>query len=66
MSMANPVVHFEIIGKDPKTLEAFYRQAFDWNMEPSSGAGVDSYTLVHAQAGGHGIDGGPRRRPRSR
>lgn len=31
--MANPVVHFEVIGKDASTLTKFYGDAFDWQMQ---------------------------------
>jgi len=56
--MANPVVHFEIIGNDAKTLQKFYKEAFDWHIDPSSAAvGAKNYGLVHAKAG-VGIDGG--------
>ena len=41
--MPNPVVHFEVIGKDGKKLQDFYQKAFDWKMEP---AGPD-YMMVH-------------------
>jgi len=55
--MGNPVVHFEVIGKDPQALQAFYQQAFDWQIEPSSGAGGVDYRLIHPKVPG-GIDGG--------
>jgi uncharacterized protein len=56
--MANPVVHFEVIGKDAKALQNFYQQAFDWQIEPvSSGAGVTDYAMVHPQID-DGINGG--------
>jgi uncharacterized protein len=29
--MANPVVHFEIIGKDASRLRSYYRDLFGWN-----------------------------------
>jgi uncharacterized protein len=47
--MPHPVVHFEIISKDPVTLNAFYREAFDWNIpaEPvAGGTGVPDYYMV--------------------
>jgi uncharacterized protein len=47
--MPHPVVHFEIIGKDPAALGAFYREAFDWTIpeQPvAGGAGVPNYYLV--------------------
>jgi hypothetical protein len=54
--MGNPFVHFEVIGKDAKALQSFYRQAFDWEVgEPMEG--LNNYAT--AQPHGHvGIDGG--------
>jgi uncharacterized protein len=31
--MANPVVHFEIVGKDASKLTKFYGDAFDWQLQ---------------------------------
>jgi len=31
--MPNPVVHFEVAGKDPAALTAFYGKAFGWEMQ---------------------------------
>lgn len=31
--MTNPVVHFEIIGKDGKNLRAFYKKLFGWSID---------------------------------
>jgi predicted enzyme related to lactoylglutathione lyase len=56
--MGNPVVHFEIMGKDAKTLQEFYKQAFDWQIgERGSGAGAQNYSLVRPN-NGSGIEGG--------
>jgi predicted enzyme related to lactoylglutathione lyase len=47
--MPNPVVHFEILGKNPKALTAFYRDAFGWEIpeQPvAGGAGVEDYYMV--------------------
>ena len=48
--MPNPVVHFEIIGKDPKRFADFYKTAFDWDIDtqhPGTGAGnVPLYLIV--------------------
>jgi len=49
--MANPVVHFEIIGKDQKLLESFYGSVFDWRITPA----MEGYSLVNT---GSGIGGG--------
>ena len=32
--MGNPVVHFEIVGKDSPGLQSFYEGAFDWQIGP--------------------------------
>ncbi|HXM19165.1 MAG TPA: VOC family protein [Candidatus Tumulicola sp.] len=58
--MGNPVVHFEVMGKDAKALQSFYKQAFDWQFEPPvAGVNVPNYSLVHPQNGSTkgGIDG---------
>ena len=49
--MSNPVVHFEILGKDQKLLESFYTSIFDWEIEPA----MEGYSLVKT---GPGIGGG--------
>ncbi len=35
--MGQPVVHFEILGKDSNKLKSYYSELFDWkiNSEPS-------------------------------
>jgi len=55
--MANPVVHFEILGKDAERLRNFYRDAFGWKIAPPM---VPSdYALVErADAGQAGSIGG--------
>jgi predicted enzyme related to lactoylglutathione lyase len=55
--MGNPVVHFEIMGRDSKTLSGFYRDAFGWDIaEP---VGPAEYALVNADPGRErGIRGG--------
>ena len=51
--MGNPVVHFEVVGKDAQALQSFYKDAFDWQMEPE----IPNYTIAHP--GGEGsINGG--------
>jgi hypothetical protein len=57
--MGNPVVHFEILGKDMEALNAFYSSIFDWNISPIS----DEYSLVETGSvempkGWAGITGG--------
>jgi uncharacterized protein len=62
--MPHPVVHFEIMGKDPAGLSGFYRDAFDWNIpsQPVTGAGgVPDYFMVlpdGEQPPKSGINGG--------
>src|SRR5215212_7803985 len=51
--MSNPIVHVEVVGEDAEALQAFYRNAFDWQMQPS---GPD-YAMAHPGVEG-GIDGG--------
>ena len=34
--MADPVVHFEIIGKDPEHLRSYYGELFGWQFDTSS------------------------------
>jgi predicted enzyme related to lactoylglutathione lyase len=51
--MGNPVVHFEIMGKDEKKLEKFYSEAFGWELHPA----MEGYSMVHA-GDGAGIGGG--------
>jgi predicted enzyme related to lactoylglutathione lyase len=51
--MGNPVVHFEIIGKDKKALEGFYGSVFDWKIDPL----MEEYSLVTTGGIGGGIGG---------
>jgi hypothetical protein len=48
--MPNPVIHFEIMSKDPDSLSAFFQKAFDWDIAgafPGTGAnGVPKYLVV--------------------
>jgi predicted enzyme related to lactoylglutathione lyase len=49
--LPHPVVHFEILGKDQKLLEEFYKAVFDWKITPAD----EGYSLVKP---GSGIGGG--------
>jgi predicted enzyme related to lactoylglutathione lyase len=49
--MSNPVVYFEIAGKDMAVLEDFYRAVFDWQLTPAG----ENYSHVFP---GQGIGGG--------
>lgn len=48
--MPNPVVHFEVLGKDAEALQAFYGQVFDWQLN----AVMPTYAMVST-----GVEGGP-------
>jgi predicted enzyme related to lactoylglutathione lyase len=58
-SMPNPVVHFEILGKDQALLESFYKSVFDWKIAPA----MEGYSLVEtgsSPGGGIGAMGALR------
>ena len=70
--MADPVVHFEIIGRDPEALRSFYRRVFGWEADtdsPVAAAVSDAgeYGFIAAPESGAGIPGGigggPSHRP---
>jgi uncharacterized protein len=62
--MVNPIVHFEIIGKDPKKLQGFYKELFGWEADFHSIAAPEisekgNYGFVqNAADSGQGIPGG--------
>jgi len=51
--MGNPVVHFEVTGKDGKKLQDFYKGMFDWGIDVDP----NGYGMVGTGEGG-GIGGG--------
>ena len=51
--MPNPVVHFEVIGKDGKKLQEWYSSIFGWSINADNPM---NYGIVEAQ--GSGIGGG--------
>lgn len=51
--MPNPVVHFEIIGKDGAKLQRFYGQVFGWSIDANNPM---KYGMV--DTGASGINGG--------
>ncbi len=51
--MANPVVHFEVSGKDREKLESFYTDLFDWKTQDFPDM---NYAMVEKE--GAGIAGG--------
>ena len=54
--MPNPVVHFEILGKDHEALQQYYRDLFDWKITQASPE--FPYGIVSAEEQGAGIGGG--------
>jgi predicted enzyme related to lactoylglutathione lyase len=54
--VGNPVVHFEVVGRNAKRLQAFYGQAFDWEVGTPSAA-LNDYAIAKPNGNG-GIDGG--------
>ena len=42
MPHPHPVVHFEILGRDQKLLEEFYKGVFNWEINPV----MEGYSLV--------------------
>jgi predicted enzyme related to lactoylglutathione lyase len=55
--MGQPVVHFEVIGKDGDKIRQFYGELFEWKIDANNPMG---YGLVEAAQGsvGPGIAGG--------
>ena len=51
--MPNPVVHFEINGKDANQLQGFYKDLFGWHVDDNNPM---KYGMVDTHAGG--INGG--------
>jgi predicted enzyme related to lactoylglutathione lyase len=62
--MGQPVVHFEIIGNDPKALRSYYRDLFEWEFDTSGPISAEvsesgNYGFAeNATADGVGIPGG--------
>jgi predicted enzyme related to lactoylglutathione lyase len=57
--MGQPVVHFEVLGKDPALLQSYYAELFDWQVDASNPM---NYGIVQREANlnpdGVGIGGG--------
>ena len=49
--MGQPVVHFEVHGKDGKKLQEFYGKLFDWNVDTNNPM---AYGMVAGSDGGIG------------
>ena len=54
--MKNPVVHFEVVGKDHEALQSYYRNLFEWELRTP--APEMPYAIVEADGEGPGIGGG--------
>jgi uncharacterized protein len=52
--MGQPVVHFELLSKDPAKLSAFYEKIFGWTVTPRPEL---NYSILETGAGA-GINGG--------
>jgi uncharacterized protein len=52
--MGNPVVHFEVIGRDAAVLQSYYSELFGWEIDHNNSLG---YGLVKSTGEG-GIGGG--------
>lgn len=57
--MGRPVVHFEVVGKDPAALQQFYSELFEWEVDANNPM---NYGVVAREANtnrdGVGIGGG--------
>jgi uncharacterized protein len=69
--MGQPVVHFEIIGKDPARLRSYFGELFDWEFDTSSPVAeavsepgnygfVGAVTTSEGTGIPGGVGGGPR------
>ena len=61
--MAQPVVHFEIIGTDPERLRSYFGELFGWDFDTSAPVAPevsepDNYGFVAPASDGTGIAGG--------
>jgi uncharacterized protein len=62
--MGQPVVHFEIVGKDGAKLQSYYGELFDWDIDANNPMG---YGIVNREGNlngegvgiGGGVAGGP-------
>jgi uncharacterized protein len=61
--MGQPVVHFEIIGRDPANLRSYYGELFGWEFQTGDAATEavsepGKYGFVDGSTTGNGINGG--------
>ena len=62
--MGQPVVHFEIAGKDGPALQSFYSQLFEWEIDTNNPMGYGVVTREGNTApDGRGIGGGVSQGP---
>jgi predicted enzyme related to lactoylglutathione lyase len=62
--MGNPVVHFEVIGKDAAAMAAFYSDLFGWSIDTNNPMGYGTVAREeNLNADGIGIGGGIGRGP---
>ena len=60
--MGQPVVHFEVTGRDGKALHSFFSELFDWDVKadnPMNYGVVERYTTKEGVGIGGGIAQGP-------
>ena len=50
--MGQPIVHFEIIGKDAPKLQKFYADLFDWQIAPPTGPEMGFHGMVDGASSG--------------
>ncbi len=50
--MGQPVVHFEIMGKDTNKLKSFYSDLFGWKIGETMGPELGHYALIDAESSG--------------
>ena len=56
--MGQPVVHFEVVGKDSKLLQGYYAELFDWEIDTDNQIGYGTVAPDGAGIGG-GVWGDP-------
>jgi predicted enzyme related to lactoylglutathione lyase len=60
--MAQPVVHFEVVGQDADNLRSFFGQLFGWEWSDPMGP-TDYATVSNADGIGGGVGAGPEGYP---
>jgi len=48
IGLKHPVIHFEIMGRDPAALSAFYRDVFGWSIAPPMPDDPTQYNIIDA------------------